>query len=476
MRIEDYTQYDATGLAELVRKGEVTAAEVGETAQAALAAVDEQLNVVAQTLDAPITGAGEGPLAGVPFLVKDLVLHVAGVPNRSGTRLLGEGQFVPEQSSELFERFRAAGLSTLAVTTTPEFGFNTTCEALVYGEPTRNPYDPARSSGGSSGGSAAAVAARAVPVAHANDGGGSIRIPAASCGLVGLKPTRGRTPLGPDYNLPLMGMGIEFAVTRTVRDTALLLDCVEGPEIGAMFDIPRPATPYAEVIRKPQTRKRIAFATHLKGTAEPDPEVRAALERTAQVLSDLGHEIVEDSPEYDHAAWRRANFVLWAGFLASGVYGLSQVLGVTPSEDNVERATLRCAEAGAALTALDYEGALMQMNGVSRAFGHFMTGYDAFLLPTLRQPALPLGVMNQNGDFDAEGWHDHVFSYFPYCAIFNMTGQPAITVPCGLSDGGLPMGAQLAGRMNDEATLLELARDLEQAQPWAEMAPKIRAG
>lgn len=475
MDIKDYAAQDATGLAELIRKGEVKVSEVTECAQTALAAVDKELHVVAQTLDAPIEGSSDGPLAGVPFVIKDLVLHVKGVPNRSGTRLLGAGQFVPEQSSELFVRFQKAGLTTLAVTTTPEFGYNATCEAKVYGEPTRNPYDTSRSSGGSSGGSAAAVAAGAVPVAHANDGGGSIRIPAASCGLVGLKPTRGRTPLGPDYNLPLMGMGIEFAVTRTVRDAALLLDCVEGPEVGAMFDIARPATPYAKAITEKPGKKRIAFATHLKNTPEPDAEVRAALEKTAQTLADLGHEIVEASPDYDYEAWKRANFVIWNGFLAAGVYGLAQILGVEPSRDNVEAASLACAQAGAGLSALDYEMAMMQMNGVSRALGGFMSQYDAFLLPTLKQPAVPLGTMGQDEEFDAEGWHDHIFGYFPYCALFNMTGQPAITVPNGQSADGLPLAAQIVGPMGDESTLLQLARQLEEAQPWSGLRPKVFA-
>ncbi|APE42062.1 amidase [Sulfitobacter alexandrii] len=475
MKIEEYAAQDATGLADLVRKKEVTAQEVSDCAAEAISTLDKDLNAVAQMLDAPITGSAEGPLAGVPFVVKDLVLHVEGVPSRSGTRLLEAGQFVPPESSELFLRFQKAGLTTMAITTTPEFGYNATCEALVYGAPTKNPYDTSRSSGGSSGGSAALVAAGAVPVAHANDGGGSIRIPAASCGLVGLKPTRGRTPLGPDYNLPLMGMGIEFAVTRTVRDAALLLDCVEGPEIGAMFDIPRPAKPYTDVFEASPGKKRIAFATHLKGTPEPDPEVRAALEKTAQTLADMGHEIVEASPDYDYDGWRRANFVMWNGFLAAGVYGLAQVLGVEPSVDNVEAVSLACAQAGASLTALDYEMAMMQMNGVSRALGRFMADYDAFLLPTLKQTALPLGTMDQNGDFDAEGWHDHIFGHFPYCALFNMTGQPAISVPNGQGTDGLPLAAQMVARMGDEATLLQLAAQLEQAQPWSAMRPGVFA-
>ena len=474
MNLSDYVQHDATALADLVAKAEVTPAELTACADAAIDAVNDRLNIIAHRPEAPIAGAGTGPFAGVPFLVKDLVLHIAGVPHRMGTRMLAEGQYVPPASSELFLRFQRAGLNTLAVTPSPEMGFNPTTEAVLYG-PTRNPWDVTRSPGGSSGGSAAAVAAGVVPMAHANDGGGSIRIPAASCGLLGLKPTRGRTPIGPDYNLPLMGMGIEFAVTRSVRDAARLLDAVEGPEIGAMFDIARPVTPYAQVIGQPTRKLRIALATHLPGTPRPDAPLMDALQETARLLAAEGHEIVEAAPEFDPEAWSRATYVAWMGFLASGVAGLSQVLGVQPSTDNLETATLACAEAGMKLTALDYEMAFMQMNAVSRALGGFMAGHDALLMPMLRHLPVPLGHMNQNDPaMTAQGWFEHVFNTFPYGGLFNMTGQPAISVPAGLHEG-LPLSVQLVAPMGDEATLLQLARDLEGVRPWAGQRPPVFA-
>ena len=475
MNLSEYAKMDATELAAHIRTGEVTTAEVNETAQKALTQVDERLHIVSQLLD-PIAGDANGPLAGVPLVAKDLVMNIAGVANQAGSRLLADKQFVPEASSELFLRLQKAGLTTHAVVPSPEFGFNTTCEALLYGEPSRNPWDVSKSTGGSSGASSAAVASGAVPVAHATDGGGSIRIPAASCGIVGLKPTRGRTPFGPEYGLPLMGLAVGFVVTRTVRDTALLLDQTEGPEVGAFFDIPRPATAYADVIREKTGQKRIAYMTQLKGTPGPDAATIAALEKTAETLRSLGHIVEEASPDYDYDQWRRGNYVAWMGFLASGAYGLAKALEVEPSRDNLEAATLTCAEAGAKLSAMDAEEAWMMINATCRSFGSFMTDYDAMLLPTLRGPALPLGVMNQNDpDITAEGWHDKVFKYFPYCAAFNVTGQPAISIPNGMSDG-LPLAAQLVGKLGEDATLLQLASDLEEAAPWAGKTPSVFVG
>lgn len=473
MKLAEYVSYDATALAALVRKGEVTGAELTACANAAIDAVNDRLNFVAARLPEPVMGNASGPLAGVPFVVKDLVMHLSGVPQRMGTRLLAAGQYVPAQNSTLFDRFQQAGLNTVAVTTTPEFGYNATAEALLYG-PTRNPWDLTRSTGGSSGGSAAAVAAGVVPVAHANDGGGSIRIPAASCGLVGLKPTRGRTPVGPDYGFPLFGMGIEFALSRTVRDTALLLDCVEGPEVGALFDIPRPAQPYAASLTQPTRKLKIALATHLSGRPEADPEIVACLMEVAALLRAQGHTVIEASPAYDDAAWKRAAFVAWNGFINAGVTGLAQALGTTPTSETFEAVTLACAAAGARLTASDYETAFMQVNMICRALGHFMLDYDVFMLPTLRHLPLPLGYLDQNADMDAAQWFDHLFNAVPYTALFNMTGQPAISVPV-FSASGLPSAVQFVAPMGDEATLLQLARDIEDAKPWISRRPAVFA-
>ena len=476
MKLPEYVSYDATGLAELVASKEVAADELLDCAGEAIEAVNGKLNAVVDRLEVPVRGDSNGPFAGVPFLVKDLVLHIAGVTSRSGSRALADGQFVPEVSAELAKRFRKAGCSTIGVTSTPEFGFNASSEALLYGEPTRNPYNLERSSGGSSGGSAAAVAAGIVPMAHANDGGGSIRIPAANCGLVGLKPTRGRTPLGPDYSFPLMGMGIEFAVSRTVRDSARLLDEVQGREVGALFDIPPPRRPYAEEIQAEPGQLRIALTHGLPDTPKPDEQIVAALDRTAGLLEKEGHIVEIASPDYDSEQFHDANFVAWTSFLAAGVHGLCEQLGIEPGPDYFESATLACARAGTEFSAIDVEVALMTMNAVSRAVGSFMESYDALLLPVLRHEPIELGYLDQNDpSLSGRDWYDRIFDIVPYTALFNMTGQPAISLPAGIHNG-MPVPIQVAARYGDEAGLFRLAAFLERAQPWTDMRPRVFAG
>lgn len=474
MNLNEYAKRDATELAELVRKKEVTAEELADCAIQAAEKVNPSINAIVKQFDTPVPGKADGPFSGVPFVVKDLVLHLKDVPHYMGTRMLKEGLLVPPVNSVLFDRFNTAGLQTIGVTSTPEFGFNATTEPVLYG-PTKNPYHTAHSSGGSSGGSSAAVAAGIVPIGHANDGGGSIRIPSAACGLVGLKPTRGRTPLGPDYAFPLMGLGIEFAVTRTVRDAATLLDCVEGPEVGAMFDIARPAEKYSEVIKKPTRKLKIAVTEQLPGTAPVERQISDAVKATAEILESLGHTIEIAAPEYDAAMFHQANYVAWASFLAAGVFGLQDLLNIEPGSDNVELATMACAKAGAEMRALDVENAFMVFNIVNRSFGEFMTQYDALLLPISAGAPLKLGQLNQNEATSARGWYDAIFNYFPFTAQFNVTGQPAIALPAGLHQG-LPVSIQIAGPMGDEATLLQLARDLEEARPWRDIRPDIFVG
>jgi amidase len=313
-------------------------------------------------------------------------------------------------------------------------------------------------------------------MAHANDGGGSIRIPAANCGLVGLKPTRGRTPVGPDYGFPLMGMGIEFAVSRTVRDSARLLDEVQGPEVGALFDIPPPARPYAEEIEADSGQRRIALAHALPGTPKPDAQIVAALDTTAELLEKEGHIVEIASPEYDFEQFHDANFLAWTSFLAAGVYGLSGQLGIEPGPAYFENATLACARAGSEFSAIDVEGAFMTMNAVSRAVGSFMEYYDALLLPLLRHEPIELGYLNQNDvSLSGRDWYDRIFDVVPYTALFNMTGQPAISLPAGI-DNSMPVPIQIAARYGDEATLFRLAAFLEKAQPWTDMRPVAFAG
>ncbi|TAK53240.1 MAG: amidase [Gammaproteobacteria bacterium] len=477
MRLDEYARCDGLELARLVRAGEVTPRELAAMAQAAIAAINPQINAVIgriEPTDPDFAGIpADAPFAGVPFLIKDLVLHARGVPCDMGSRLV-HGGFVAPADSDLMQRFRHAGFITLGRTNTPEMGFNASTEPLLYG-PTRNPWNPAHSSGGSSGGSAAAVAAGIVPVAHANDGGGSIRIPASCCGLVGLKPTRGRVPVGPDFGDALHGLGIELVVSRTVRDTAAALDAVEGPGCGDRYVIPRPRRPYlAEIARKPK-RLRIALSSAVDSHSDPaDPACVRVLELAAARCRELGHRVVEAAPVYDADVFHRANLIYWCSFCTAAVAGTAQMLGRQPSPDNLEASLWANYQHGLTLKALDLELADVLMNQVCRTVAPFFERYDVLLTPVLGVPPLKLGVLNANDPrLDAQGWYDHLFRFMPYTALYNMTGQPAISLPLGQSPDGLPIGVQAVARYGGEATLLALAAQLEEAMPWRGRIPPI---
>ena len=477
MRVDEYASHDATELAELIRGGEVKAEEVQAAAGEALDAVQPELNaLVGPRFPAPLEHAAEGPFGGVPFAIKDLVLHATGVPQRAGTRLLGDGVPMPSDTY-LMSRFRAAGLATMGVTATPELGFNATTEPVATG-PVCNPWDVARSPGGSSGGSAALVAARALPVAHANDGGGSIRIPAGCCGLVGLKPTRGRTTVGPDYSDPLLGLGIEFAVTRTVRDCAGLLDAVHGAEPGDRYLLPGPSRPFVDEVRAGSGPLRVAFTTApFSGPGRVDPQSVDAVRRVAQQLETMGHSVVEAAPSLDAAAFDAANLVAWTGFLADAVDQLTVALGVEAGPEVLEATTLACVEHGRTLRAADLFAADRVFNATTRALAAFFDAHDVLLTPTTCAPNVPLGHLDADAaGLDARGWYDRIFSFAGFTAAFNVTGTPAISLPLAWSTEGWPIGVQLAAGQAQEARLLALAGDLERAMPWADRRPAVRAG
>ncbi|RDI13080.1 amidase [Rhodococcus sp. AG1013] len=477
MDIADYAARDATELASLIAAEEVSAAEVHVAAAAALDQVEPQLGaVVGERFAQPLDHDASGPFRGVPFAIKDLITHAAGVPQRNGSRLFGPGIEHPHDN-DLMTRFRRAGLATMAVTTSPEFGFNATTEALAYGGPTRNPWDPTRSPGGSSGGSAALVAAGALPFAHANDGGGSIRIPAAACGLVGLKPSRGRTTVGPDHGDPLLGLGIEFAVTRTVRDCAALFDAVHGSEPGDKYLFPAEDASFSELITRGVRPLRIAFTTvPYDASRTVDPECARAVTDLAARLADLGHHVQEAAPRIDAAAFDKANLDAWCSFLGDIVATASEMAGTVPGREHLEATTLACAEYGASLSARDIFAAEHQFNVARREVARFLTGYDVFLTPTTAQPNVPLGQLDaDDASLDARGWYDRIFEYGAFTALFNATGNPAISLPLAESGTGWPIGLQFVGRYGDEATLLALAADLERAMPWSARRPGIYA-
>ncbi|MFE7394552.1 amidase [Streptomyces sp. NPDC057582] len=474
MNIDEYAALDATALAAVIASGEVTADEVAALATEAIAGVDKELNAVAEgPFDRPLDYAADGRFAGVPFAIKDLVCHAAGVPTRMGTRLLGEG-FVPPADTHLMERFRAAGLATLAVTTTPELGFNGNSEALVYGS-SRNPWNTAHSVGGSSGGSAALVAAGAVPIAHANDGGGSIRVPAACNGLVGLKPSRGRVPAGPDFADPLYGMGVELAVSRTVRDTAALLDEVAVSYPGDPVVIAPPLRPFSQEVGADTGRLRIAVHTESWAGSEVDPEVAQAVEATARALEAAGHHVERATPDIVWEPLLNANVVLWSSFLAESVAGIEALTGVKAGPENLERTTLACVEYGRKVSGLELGGALATLNAISREVGRFFTGYDLLLTPTMNTPAPLLGHLDGNADLTAVEWATRLFDVCSFTSLANQTGTPAISLPVAQSSQGLPIGVQLAGPFGAEALLLRVAALLEVAMPWADRRPAVHA-
>jgi amidase len=468
----DYSSRDGLGLAELVAKKEVTEKELADAALRAVERVNPQLNAVLQTF-AP-QAHGSGPFAGVPFLIKELVLHAKGVRCDSGSRL-AQG-FVPTEDTELMARYRRAGLALFGTTQTPELGYNPTTETKLFG-PVHNPWDTTRSAGGSSGGSGAAVAAGIVPIAHANDGGGSIRIPASCNGLVGLKPSRDRIPTGPDYADPLCGLAVEFVVTRSVRDAAALLDAVAGADVGAPSHPPQPARPYREEIGAKPKRLRIAWTDRPASGAKVDAECAKAVHDTARLLESLGHTVVEDAPRFDWETFLVQVHVIWTAFTVLSADFFAAALGRKPGPDNLEAVTLACYEDGRRYSANDLLVSLAHQNLVSRQVGQFFEQYDVLVTPTIAALPAKLGELDQDRKgMTAMEWTRQVFAYCPFTPLFNTTGQPALPLPLHWSASGLPVGVQFAARFADEATLFQLASQLEEAKPWAGKRPKVFAG
>jgi amidase len=476
--LQEYSSYDGLGLAELVARKDVTPRELLDAALQAVAKVNPKLNAVLQTLPEMAAaeirdGLGHGPFTGVPFLIKELILQAKNVRGDMGSKL-ARGSIAP-QDSELMARFRRAGLMLVGTTQTPEFGYNPTTETTLFG-PVHNPWDLTRSAGGSSGGSGAAVAAGVVPVAHANDGGGSIRIPASCNGLVGLKPTRDRVPTGPDYADPLCGLAIEFAVTRSVRDAAALLDAVAGPDIGAPSHPVPPARSFQQVLGMPPGRWRIAWTTTPASGEKIDPECVTAVHQTVTLLEELGHTLVEDRPQYDWEMFLQNVHVIWTAFTAASVNTIAAALNRKPGPDNLEAVTLACYEDGKRYTAVDLLNAMAYGNALSRQVGAFFETVDVLVTPTIARVPAPLGEINQDRKgMTAMEWTRQVFDYVAFTPLFNSTGQPAISLPLHWSASGLPVGVQFVGRFGDESTLLRLASQLEQARPWAGKRAPVHA-
>lgn len=462
-------------MAELVAKKEVTPGELREAALTGISRLNGEINAVVRTLEHQSeneikAGLSEGPFKGVPFLIKEMDLHAAGIPMEMGSRL-AQG-YTKQYDTELMKRFRAAGFVTLGVTAAPEFGFSATTESIFHG-PTCNPWNKERIPGGSSGGSAAAVAAGLVPLAHANDGGGSIRIPAACNGLVGFKPTRGRVPNGPDHGELFSGLGVELAITRSLRDTAALLDFVAGPDPGHYYPVEPPPQPYLEAVQTDPGKLRIAWSKQLLAAYPVDGECLQVLLDTVKLCEELGHELVEQTPPEDgEMLW--AETCIWAANIAKLADQVAAVVQRTPSPENLEATTWSAYQYGKNIKAVELLQALNINNRISRTVGGFFQQYDVMLTPTTAQLPPPIGTLNANATgLEPQQWMEQGYAYAPHTSLFNITGQPAVSLPLGWSSDNLPIGMQFAGRYSEETTLFQLAGQLERARPWREKVPPI---
>jgi amidase/6-aminohexanoate-cyclic-dimer hydrolase len=472
----EYERRDGLGLAELVRKREVTPGELLEAAIARVEARNPAVNAVVTRLydhglAAVAAGLPRGPFTGVPYLLKDLAAGLAGAATTNGCALFRDD--VATHDAEMVVRLKRAGLVIFGKTNTPEFGLSTSTEPRLFG-PTRNPWALDRSAGGSSGGAAAAVAARILPMAHATDGGGSIRIPASACGLFGLKVTRARTPAGPDLGERWSGASNDHAVTRSVRDSAALLDATSGPDVGDPYWAPPPRRPFLSEVGADPGRLRIALATRAWNAHPVDPECAAAAVDAARLCEALGHQVEEARPEWDEEARGHANRIIISAHTAARLEMRAEVLGRPLAPEDVESHTWATFEYGRQRTAAEYARALAVVHSVGRAVGRFFTRHDVLLTPTMCQPPLELGILRMTNP-DAAAFHQALLGTIAFTSPFNSAGNPAMSVPLHWTDGGLPVGVQFVGRFGDEATLFRLAGQLEQARPWAGRSPDLAA-
>ena len=473
---EELALLDATAQAELVRTGQVSAAELVTAAIERIEALNPVLNAVVtpvfdRALEEARTGPA-GPFAGVPYLLKDLACEMEGVRFTEGSRFLAG--HVSAFDSELVLRLRRAGLVIVGKTSTPEFGMAPACEPVLFG-PIRNPWDTQRSTSGSSGGSAAAVASGMVPFAHGNDLGGSLRYPASACGLFALKPTRARNPLGPEYGDVAAGGAAEHALTRSVRDSAALLDATSGPDLGDPYWAPPPARPFLDEVGADPGRLRIGYTTRTPDGDHGHPDCVAAAEHAARLCASLGHEVTEaDWPGFTPEVGAAIGTMIYAATAWVLRYWIRRV-GREPGEDEIEPLTRALWQAGEKVTAADWLLAVEDIQRFSRRVARFFTGFDAFLTPTMSAPPLPIGTMVSTPE---DPWRSLEVSSqtVRYAGVVaNLTGNPAMSVPLWWNDDGLPIGVHFLGRFGDEATLIRLAAQLETAQPWAGRRPAVHA-
>jgi amidase len=474
--IGDLGVTDATSLAALVAKGEVTPTELLDAALAAVAQRNPGLNAVVLVQEqaarrAIANGLPQGPFRGVPFLLKDLGCEAVDFPSHNGSRLMAVTSYA--RDSAIYDRIRATGVVTFGRTTAPENGIGPATESAVYGAPTRNPWHLDHTSGGSSGGAGAAVAAGIVAMAHGSDGGGSVRIPASSCGLFGFKPTRARLPDGPYVGEGWAGMAIDGFLTRSVRDSAIMLDACAGPDLGAPYVAPPLLRSHADAISRPPRRLRVALCDTSFTGAEIDPQVRDAVHAAGRMLADLGHHVEPGRPKADVPMMMRA----WTDIVAIGTaLGIRKALkGRALTDDLVEGVGRGTVAHTDTLHPTRYLEAVGEIHAFGRQMAKYFAegGIDILLSATLAEPPAKVGRFGHDTT-DYVGYRTGpggVFDYSPFCAVFNASGQPAASVPLAMSAEGLPIGIHLAAPYGADEELIALCAELERAAPWAHRRP-----
>jgi amidase len=489
----EYLDYDAVGLAELVRTKQVHPRELVEAAVERIERFNPQLNAVVHKIyDRALTQAdgplADGPMAGVPFLLKDLIALYTGEPTTGSSRFL---QFhVADHDTTMVRRYRAAGLIVVGQTNASEFGLLAVTEPELRG-PTRNPWDLERTPGGSSGGSGAAVAAGFVPAGHGGDGGGSIRIPAAACGVFGLKPSRGRNPAGPHFSGTWLGLVQEHVISRTVRDSAAFLDVTGGPELGGPYSPPLPARPFLQEVGIDPGSLRIAFTTEPLMGNKMHPDCVAALEATVDLLEQLGHQVQEEAPPFDKKQMTMAYLRIVAAAVAADIDHAAELTGRQPTADQFEPITWLVSLVGRSTGADELAVILRGVQAETRRLAEFHERYDLILTPTLASPPVKIGELAPSAtelrliralhrvparrglDLVLKKMASEQMDPVPNTQLFNLTGQPAMSVPLHWNADGLPIGLQFAARTGDEAILFRLAAQLEEARPWAERRPEL---
>lgn len=460
---------DAIGQAQAIAKGHASAAELLEAAIARAEAVNPALNFLAQKLydRARSAAPATGPFAGVPFLVKDLHVHIRGERSGEGSNLWRD--YRPDFNSVLYDRILAAGFNTFGKTTSPELGLTVTTESAAYGL-TRNPWHPDHSAGGSSGGSAVAVASGVVPMAQASDGGGSIRCPAAACGVFGLKPSRGRMPAGPHGTESWLGLTVVGAVSRSVRDNAAFLDAIHGAEPGSRYVAPAPDGSFLAAVTRDPGRLRVALNLSPPAGTPVDPEIIAATRAAARLLESLGHHVEEAGPQLSGGELGTAMVAVLAGCTAADIANRLAEMGRDSAGDAIETVTQMYVHVGGQTSARQLLDANAAFQRAAITVARFQERYDVILSPVFAQPVIELGKVDLT---DVATYTANVLTYSPFTALYNQTGQPAMSLPLGTDGKGLPIGIMIAGRYGDEALLYALAGQIEMAAPWAQRRPPL---